>query len=118
MKKVTFVSPYELFRLDIDEIMAIEARGNYSVATLRDGEEIVITKQLGQVMRVIEEQTPEENTKLARLGRSLTINLNYVRHICLKKKPYLTLRCTENCISRDYNPPKDSLKPLMEAVSC
>lgn len=118
MKKVTFVCPYELFRLDVSEIMAIEARGNYSVATMMDGNEIIITKQLGQVMKAIEEQTQENETKLARLGRSLTINLEYIQHICTNRKPYLTLRSTEFRITKDYNPPKDSLKPLMEAISC
>jgi two-component system, LytTR family, response regulator len=69
--------------IDKDEIVYVEASGNYSVFHLANNKTETITMILGKV----EEQLPEEN--FFRVSRSFIINLSYIKRLNTKQ-----LNCT------------------------
>ena len=71
----------ELVRLHSEDILSIEADGNYSNLYIAGEEERMVLGQLGQLERMIGEQLGEEASAFIRVGRSLIINRNYIYYI-------------------------------------
>lgn len=79
----------ELVRLHAEDIVSIEAEGNYStVYVVGEGRRLVLF-QLGQLERMIGEQLVEEAEAFIRIGRSLIINRNYIYYINLNRQQLL-----------------------------
>ena len=76
----------ELFRVSADDVMAFRARGNYSVAVLNDGEECILSFQLGLLSEIVSEQLGADGNLFIRVGRSITINREYVYTISLPER--------------------------------
>ena len=73
----------DLFRFSADDVMALKARGNYSAVILNDGEEHVLSFQLGLLSDMVSEQLGADGDLFIRVGRSITINREYIYSICL-----------------------------------
>ena len=71
----------ELVRLHSEDILSIEAYGNYSNLYIVGEEKRMVSFQLGQLERMIGEQLGEEASAFIRVGRSLIINRNYIYYI-------------------------------------
>ena len=71
----------ELVRLHSEDILSIEADGNYSNLYIVGEEERMVLGQLGQLERMIGDQLGEEASAFIRVGRSLIINRNYIYYI-------------------------------------
>ena len=71
----------ELVRLHSEDILSIEADGNYSNLYIVGEEERMVLGQLGHLERMIGEQLGEEASAFIRVGRSLIINRNYIYYI-------------------------------------
>ena len=71
----------ELVRLHSEDILSIEADGNYSNLYIVGEEERMVLGQLGQLERMIGEQLGEQASAFIRVGRSLIINRNYIYYI-------------------------------------
>lgn len=76
----------ELIRLRSEDIISIEADGNYSTLYVVGTEKRVVLFQLGQLERMISEQLGEEALAFVRIGRSLIINRNYIYYINLNRQ--------------------------------
>lgn len=76
----------ELFRVSADDVMAFRARGNYTVAVLNDGQEHVLSYQLGLLSEIVSEQLGADGDLFIRVGRSITINREYVFIINLPER--------------------------------
>ena len=82
MKKQLFISRGALtVYLPVDRLMYFEADGNYTTIYTIDGESYVFTYQLGEIVKMIQEQLGKEGFRLARVGRGLIVNIEYVRLI-------------------------------------
>ena len=70
----------EVLFLQFDDILFIQADGNYCNINLADGGVInTLTYQRAEIARMLEEQLPENvNTHFAMLGRSYLVNTDYV----------------------------------------
>ncbi|MBQ6800294.1 MAG: LytTR family transcriptional regulator, partial [Bacteroidaceae bacterium] len=71
----------EAYRFTPSQVISIEADGNYSNVRLTDGNEYLVSYQLGQVESILREQLGCTDHTFVRVGKSLIINLNEVRHI-------------------------------------
>jgi DNA-binding LytR/AlgR family response regulator len=73
----------EVLFLQLDDILFIQADGNYCNINLADGGVInTLTYQRAEIARMLEEQLPENvNTHFAMLGRSYLVNTDYVLRI-------------------------------------
>lgn len=67
--------------LPVNKVLYFEADGNYTTVYTVDGQSQVFTYQLGEVAKMIQQQLGKEGFRLARVGRGLIVNLEYVRVI-------------------------------------
>ena len=92
MKRELIISnTVELIRLHAEDIVSIEADGNYSTLHVVGEEERVVLSQLGQLERMISEQLAEDAEAFIRIGRSLIINRYYIYYINLNRQQLLLL---------------------------
>jgi DNA-binding LytR/AlgR family response regulator len=73
----------EVLFLQLDDILFIQADGNYCNINLADGGVInTLTYQRAEIARMLEEQLPENvNAHFVMLGRSYLVNTDYVLRI-------------------------------------
>ena len=80
-RSLTFSTSGELIRFPSDAVVLIAADGNYSVVTLTDGTEYVLTLQLGQIERKLMDFVASGDNRFIRIGKSLIINREYISYI-------------------------------------
>lgn len=72
----------------VSHLVYVEADGNYTDFHMRDEENMFsMTMQLGEVEDIIDRSRGVDN--FARVGRSLIVNLDYVRSIDLSKDKFV-----------------------------
>lgn len=71
----------DLLRVHHDSIVYISSDGNYSQMLLVGGDMRVLTIQLGQMERLIEDQLGSYRRQFIRIGKSLIVNRNYIFYI-------------------------------------
>lgn len=76
-----FSNSNELLRLRSDRIVYVTSEGNYSTLHMENGDQHVLTMQLGMVIQHLENQLGADSTYFIRIGRSLIINRNYIHTI-------------------------------------
>lgn len=105
----------ELVRLYAEDIVCIEAEGNYSTFYLIGGEKRLVLFQLGQLEHLMGEQLGEEAETFVRIGRSLIINRKYIYYINLNRQQ-LMLRDTIGHQHETLKVSRESLKKLKELI--
>ena len=76
----------DLFRVSAVDVMAFMARGNYTCAVLNNGEESILSFQLGQVAAILDQQLGQDGHLFIRVGRSIIINREYLYTINLPRQ--------------------------------
>ena len=101
----------EAYSFDPNQIICIEADGNYSNLHLSNGNEYLISFQLGQVESIIKEQLSYSNHSFVRVGKSLIINMNELICVNITKQ---TLEMNQPSGERLlFNASREALKKLM-----
>lgn len=102
----------EVLYLRLDDILYIQADGNYCNINLADGGVInTLTYQRAEVARMLEEQRPNNSSNhFALLGRSYLINTDYVLRI-QPRRQLLTFR-----VNRFGTTKKISIKATAKAL--
>ena len=77
-RSFVFTTTTELVRIPAESLIYVKADGNYSTMTVADGNEYVLTMQLGQIEHRIAESVDNGDTRFIRIGKSLIVNLDYV----------------------------------------
>ena len=75
-EKLLIHTANEAYSLDPNQIICIEADGNYSNLHLSNGNEYLLSFQLGLVESIIKEQLSYSNHSFVRVGKSLIINMD------------------------------------------
>jgi DNA-binding LytR/AlgR family response regulator len=78
---LTITTSSDLLRIAAGELVYAEADGNYTTLVLADGDRRVVTLQLGQLEKLIAQQTPQAAAGYVRIGKSLIVQLHMVRYI-------------------------------------
>lgn len=104
----------DLLRVRAEHIFYIQSDGNYSNLFMVGGEIRLLTYQLGQVEKMIEEQLPELGHYFVRIGRNLIINLDYVYYINVSKQQLVLADNPQNRITLSAS--KEALKALKELI--
>ena len=86
----------EILYLRLDEILYIQADGNYSNIYFADGSVLrALTYQRAEIIRMIEQQSPDIlKSSFVLLGRSFLINIRYILRI-QPGKQLLTFRMNQ-----------------------
>ncbi|MBQ8866862.1 MAG: LytTR family transcriptional regulator [Bacteroidaceae bacterium] len=104
----------EAFSFTPSQIICIEADGNYCNLHHANGNEYMLSFQLGQVESIIKEQLSYSNNSFARIGKSLIINLDELISVNITRQ---TLEMN-NPIGEKmlFNASREALKKLMNLL--
>lgn len=80
-KILLFITSTELIRVSTDAVVYIGADGNYSSIKTVDGNEYVLTQQLGQMEKRISEMVEHDDNRFIRIGKSLIVNREFITFI-------------------------------------
>ena len=113
-RSLTFSTSGELIRFPSDAVVLIAADGNYSVVTLTDGTEYVLTLQLGQIERKLMDFVASGDNRFIRIGKSIIINREYISYINPARQKLVLSDC--HTFKREATASRDALKALKEYI--
>ena len=101
----------EAYSFNPNQVICIEADGNYSNLHLSNGNEHLLSFQLGQVENIIKEQLSYSNHSFVRVGKSLIINMDELICVNITKQ---TLEMNQPSGEKLlFNASREALKKLM-----
>lgn len=104
----------EAYSFNPEQIICIEADGNYSNLHLYNGNEYLLSFQLGQVESIIKEQLSYSNHSFVRVGKSLIINMDELIGVNITRQ---TLEMNQPSGERLlFNASREALKKLMNLL--
>lgn len=104
----------DLVRSLSEEVVFIQADGNYSSLHFTHNRQNTVTLQLGQIERNIALQLPQTGTNFIRIGKSLIINRKYVSYINLARQ-MLILNANDGQ-AHSLSASREALKQLKELI--
>lgn len=109
-----FATATEIVRVPPDSVVYITADGNYSAITLADGENFVLTLQLGQIERRIAEMLDKDDHRFIRIGKSLIVNREFIAFIYPIRQKMILSDCRS--FRHEVSASKEALKTLKELI--
>lgn len=97
-----------------DTVVFITAAGNYSVITTSDGENFVLTLQLGQIERHIAEILDKNDHRFIRIGKSLIVNREFITFIHPTHQKILLSDCRS--FRHEVSASREALKALKDLL--
>lgn len=113
-RRLIFTTSTEIVRVPADSVVFITADGNYSAITLADGENFVLTLQLGQIERRIAEMLDKDDHRFIRIGKSLIVNRDFIAFIHPVRQKMILSDCRN--FRHEVSASKDALKALKELL--
>lgn len=114
MGGLVFATSTEVLRVPADAVVFVTADGNYSALTTADGEDFVLTMQLGQIEKRLAEMLDGNDNRFIRIGKSLIVNREYITFINPSRQKLLLSDC--RTFRREVSASKDALKALKDYV--
>ncbi len=111
---LVFATSTEVLRVPADAVVFVSADGNYSALTTADGEDFVLTMQLGQIEKRLAEMLDGNDNRFIRIGKSLIVNREYITFINPSRQKLLLSDC--RTFRREVSASKDALKALKDYV--
>lgn len=103
----------DLVRIAARHVVYITSDGNYSTIVQTSNEMRVVTTQLGQIERMIDEQSPGPGV-FVRIGKSLIVNINSVHYINIPKQQLVLVDAQQN--RHTLTASREALKDLKELI--
>lgn len=114
MGRLVFNTSTEVLRVPADAVVFVPADGNYSALTTADGEDFVLTMQLGQIEKRLAEMLDDNDNRFIRIGKSLIVNRDYITFINPTRQKLLLSDC--RTFRQEVSASKDALRALKEYV--
>lgn len=111
---LVFTTSSELIRVPADAVVYVTANGNYSTITMADGENFVLTLQLGHIEKMISEMLHTNDNRFIRIGKSLIVNRNYIAFINPTRQKMVLSDC--RTFHREVSASRDALKALKDLL--
>ena len=104
----------EAYSFNPNKIICIDADGNYCILHLSNGNEYLLSFQLGQVESIIKEQLSYTNHSFVRVGKSLIVNMDELICVNITKQ---TLEMNQASGEKMlFNASREALKKLMNLL--
>ena len=104
----------EAYSFQPEQVICIEADGNYCNLHLSNGNEYLLSFQLGQVESIIKEQLSYTNHSFVRVGKSLIVNMDELLCVNITKQ---TLEMNQPSGEKLlFNASREALKKLMNLL--
>ena len=114
MGRLVFATSTEVLRVPAGAVVFVAADGNYSAITMADGEDFVLTMQLGQVERRMAELLDADDNRFIRIGKSLIVNRDYITFINPARQKLLLSDCRS--FRKEVSASKEALRALKDYV--
>lgn len=114
MGRLVFNTSTEVLRVPADAVVFVTADGNYSALTTADGEDFVLTMQLGQIEKRLAEMLDDNDNRFIRIGKSLIVNRDYITFINPTRQKLRLSDC--RTFRQEVSASKDALRALKEYV--
>ena len=115
-KRLIFTTSTEIVRVPPETVVFIAADGNYSALTMADGENFVLTLQLGQIERRLAEMLDKDDHRFIRIGKSLIVNRDFIAFIHPVRQKMILSDCRS--FRHEVSASKEALKALKELLEC
>lgn len=112
--RLLFSTSTELIRVSAADVVYIRADGNYSVITMADGGDYVLTMQLGQIERRLADEVNTGGNRFVRIGKSLIVNCEYISFINPSRQKLVLSDCRS--FRHDVSASREALKALKEYI--
>lgn len=109
-----FSTSTELIRVPAETVVFISANGNYSAIKMADGEEYVLTLQLGHMEKRISEMVEENDNRFIRIGKSLIVNRDFITFINPNRQKMVLSDCRS--FRYELSASRDALKALKDLI--
>ena len=104
----------EAYSFQPDQVICIEADGNYCNLHLSNGNDYLLSFQLGQVESIIKEQLSYTNHSFIRVGKSLIVNMDELLCVNITRQ---TLEMNQPSGEKLlFNASREALKKLMNLL--
>ena len=113
-KNLLFTTSTELIRVPSESVVYIQADGNYSSMKMVDGEEYVLTLQLGQMEMRISEMVEDDDNRFIRIGKSLIVNRDFITFINPTRQKMIL--SDSKLFRHELSASRDALKALKELI--
>ena len=113
-KHIVFTTSTEIVRVPPDSVVFFAADGNYSAITTADGENFVLTLQLGQIEKRLAETLPGNDNRFIRIGKSLIVNRDYIAFINPPRQKMVLSDC--RTFRHEVSASKEALRALKELL--
>ncbi|MDE6080796.1 MAG: LytTR family transcriptional regulator [Muribaculaceae bacterium] len=113
-KRLIFTTSTEIVRVPPETVVYIAADGNYSALTMADGENFVLTLQLGQIERRLAEMLDKDDHRFIRIGKSLIVNRDFIAFIHPMRQKMILSDCRS--FRHEVSASKEALKALKELL--
>ncbi len=112
-----FSTSSELLRVPSGAVVAVRADGNYSSIMTADGQEYILTLQLGQIEQRMAEMLPSGDNRFIRIGKSLIVNRDFITLVNPSKQKLILSDCKSFRLG--FSASREALKALkdLESVS-
>lgn len=111
-KRLVFTTTTEIVRVLPATVVYITADGNYSAITMADGEQFVLTLQLGQIEKRISEMLDKNDNRFIRIGKSLIVNRDFIVFINPARQKMSLSDC--RTFRHEVSASKEALKALKD----
>lgn len=111
---LSFSTMTELLRVPAGAVVCVKADGNYSSLVTIDGNEHVLTLQLGQLEQRIAGMVEVGDQRFVRIGKSLIVNRDFISFINVTRQKL----CLSDCrtFSQELSASREALKALKEVL--
>lgn len=113
-EKLLIHTANEAYSFTPSQVICIEADGNYCNLHLSNGNEYLLSFQLGQVESIIKEQLSYSNHNFVRVGKSLIINMDELLCVNITRQTLEMNSPTGEKIF--FNASREALKKLMNLL--
>ncbi len=113
-KRLLFTTSAEIIRVPPESVVFITADGNYSAITLADGENFILTLQLGQIERRLAEMLEKDDHRFIRIGKSLIVNRDFIAFIHPLRQKMILSDCRS--FRHEVSASKEALKALKDLL--
>ena len=104
----------EAYSFNPNQIICIEADGNYCNLHLSNGNDYLLSFQLGQVESIIKEQLSYSNHTFVRVGKSLIINMDELIGVNITRQTLELVQASGERLL--FNASREALKKLMNLL--
>lgn len=113
-KRIVFTTSTEIVRVPAESVVFFTADGNYTTLTTADGEDFVLTLQLGQIERLLAERLDVSDNRFIRIGKSLIVNRDFIAFIHPSRQKMVLSDCRN--FRHEVSASKEALKALKELI--